>query len=156
VPVELPEEKIMLQRVWILSLLLASAAHPQRRVDPKNTYHRIICITPLIGTGTATDPVRPKYAPWPMPVPQNPTNPPIGPAAQNQAGIMAFSYLPSDDGHLAIVEFVARSRSAFQAILSDATVQTFEKGRVSKSAIEAAVQKYRHNFNLDQLGTVMQ
>jgi len=80
---------------------------------------------------------------------------PITPATQNQTGIIAFSYLPSDDGQHAIVEFVARSRAAFQPIFADSTIPTFEKGQVSKSVIEKALQKYRKSFNLDQFGTVM-
>jgi hypothetical protein len=145
----------MSRRCIFLLLFLSAAALSQRRVDPKKTYHRILCVTPLIGSGTATDPVRPKYAPWPLPAQQNPAHALIGPAAQNQAGIMAFSYVPSDDGRFAIVEFVARSRSAFQPIFADTTIQVFEIGRVTRPAIEAAVQRYRRNFNLEQFGTVM-
>jgi hypothetical protein len=69
--------------------------------------------------------------------------------------IIAFSYVPSDDGRFAIVEFVARTRSAFQPILNDPTIQTFEKGSVSNTVIETALRKYRKSFSLEQFGTVM-
>ncbi len=144
----------MFQRTTVILLLLTAAAFPQRRVDPKNIYHRIVCVTPLTGSGTATDPVRPKYAPWPLPVQQDQA-PTTRPMPNPQAGIIAFSYVPSDDGRFAIVEFVARSRSAFQPIFNDPTIQVFERGIVNKTVIEAAVQKFRKNFNLEQFGTVM-
>ena len=144
----------MTQRLLTGLLVLASLAIAQHPVDLKNLYHRVICVTPLTGSGIATDPVRPKYAPWPLPVAQMGTPVP-NPAMQTQGGIIAFSYVLSDDGQSAIVEFVARSRSAFQAIFNDSSIQTFEEGTVSKAAIETALQKYRKNFNLDQFGTVM-
>ena len=74
---------------------------------------------------------------------------------EHQGGIIAFSYVLSDDGQSAIVEFVARSRSAFQPIFNDSSIQTFEEGVVTKAAIQAALQKYRKNFSLNQFGTVM-
>ncbi len=134
--------------------MLASVVCAQHSVDPKNLYHRIICVTPLTGSGSATDPVRPKYAPWPLPIQQMGTPVP-NPAIQNQGAIIAFSYVLSDDRQSAIVEFVARSRSAFTAILNDSSIQTFEEGTVTRAVIEAALQKYRKNFSLDQFGTVM-
>ena len=142
---------------YVCCLLLATTLLPaQRRVDPKNIYHRIICVTPLTGSGTAADPVRPKYAPWPLPVQASFTAkaaPTPGP--RKQVSIIAFSYVPSDDGRFAIVEFVARTRSAFQPILNDPTIQTFEKGSVSNTVIETALRKYRKSFSLEQFGTVM-
>jgi len=144
----------MTQRLFTGLLMLAGVVCAQHSVDPKNLYHRIVCVTPLTGSGTATDPVRPKYAPWPLPVPEVGTPAPT-PAMQTQGGITAFSYVLSDDGQHAIVEFVARNRSAFTAIFNDSSVQTFEKGQVTKTAIETAIQKYRKNFSLDQFGTLM-
>ncbi len=141
-----------MRRLLPAALALASVVCGQRRVDPRNTYYRVICAVPFTGTGTAADPKRPEYAPWPLPVVRNQM--PVTPSTQDQ-GIIAFTYLPSDDGHYAVAEFVARNRSAFQAIFNDRTLQVFEKGRDSKAAIEAAMQKYRKNFNLDQFGTVM-
>ena len=143
----------MLQRTSAVLLLLTAAAFPQRQVDRKNIYERVICVTPFDGNGTAADPRRPKYTPWPLSAPDARTR--ITPAGEKQAGIIAFSYVPSDDGRFAIVEFVARHRAAFQAILNDPSVTTFERGSTSKAVIEAALQKYRKSFNLDQFGTVM-
>ena len=144
----------MFQRTVLVLLLLTAAGFPQRRVDPKNTYHRVICVVPLTGSGTAADPTRPKYAPWPLPVQQIQSTT-TQPMPDPPAGIIAFSYVPSDDGRLAIVEFVARARSAFQPIFNDSTIQVFEKGIASKTTIEAALQRYRKDFNLEKFGTVM-
>lgn len=101
----------------------------------------MICVVPFTGAGTATDPKRPEYAPWPV--------------GQNPNGIIAFSYVPSDDGRYAIAEFVAYNQSAFQTILNDKSIVVFEKGRATKAAIETALQQYRKSFKLDQFGTVM-
>jgi hypothetical protein len=99
------------QRLLTLTglLVLAAVACAQRRVDPRNTYHRIIAVVPLVGAGTAADPRRPLYAPT-----ANSASP---------DGIIAFTQVPTDDGKFAIVEFVAKDRKAFQAILSDAAVK---------------------------------
>jgi len=131
----------MLQRLIVALLAFASAVCAQRQVDAKFTYSRVICVVPFVGQGTAADPKRPEYAPWP--------------ASTNPTGIIGFSYLPSDDGRLAIVEFVALHRAAFQALFNDTSITVFEKGLVSKATIEAAIQRHRRNFNLDTFGVVM-
>ena len=131
----------MVQRLLVALLALASVVCAQRQVDAKFTYSRVICVVPFVGQGTAADPKRPEYAPWP--------------ASTNPAGIIAFSFLPSDDGKSAVVEFVALHRAAFQALFNDSSITVFEKGVVSKATIEAAVQQYRKNFNLDTFGVVM-
>jgi len=79
--------------------MLAGVVCAQHSVDPKNLYHRIVCVTPLTGSGTATDPVRPKYAPWPLPVPEVGTPAPT-PAMQTQGGITAFSYVAESNNKL--------------------------------------------------------
>jgi len=134
----------MVQRLITGLLMLAVVACAQRRVDPKNTYHRVICVVPLVGTGTAADPRRPQYAP---PVKAVQTALPTD--------IIAFTQVPTDDGKFAIVEFVAQDRKAFEAILADATVTSFEKNLVSKAAIETALQKVKKGFSLDKFEVAM-
>jgi len=131
----------MSPRVLFLLLVLAFVTSAQRRVDPKFTYSRVICVVPFVGQGTAADPKRPEYAPWP--------------ASTNPTGIVGFSFLPSDDGKSAVVEFVAYQRAAFQAIFNDKSITAFELGFVSKATIETAIQQYRKSFNLDTFGVVM-
>ena len=113
----------------------------QRHVDQRFTGNRVICVVPLVGKGTAADPKRPEYAPWPV--------------SPDPNGIIAFSFVPTDDGKSAIAEFVARNRTALLPILNDKSVTSFEKGRVSKSAIESALKQFRKDFDLDKYGMVM-
>lgn len=116
-------------------------AIPQEFV-PRNTYSRIIAFVPYVGKGTYTDPKRPEYAPGPL-------------TSQSVTNIIGYSHVASDDGQYAIVEFIARDRSAFQVIFNDKTVTYFEKGKDQASVIEAALQKYRKDYTLAKYGTVM-
>ena len=110
----------------------------QRRVDPRNMYDRLICVVPMVGSGTAEDPKRPKYAPWPI--------------SNDPNAIIAFVYEPSDDGNSAIAEFVGRTRFPFQAILADRSITAFELGVASKADIESGVKPFRKDFDLDKFG----
>jgi hypothetical protein len=88
----------MTQHLLTGLLMLAGVVCAQRSVDPRNTYHRVIAVVPMIGSGTPTDPLRPKYAP--------------APGSSTPSGIVGFTQVPTDDGKAAIVEFVARTRAA--------------------------------------------
>jgi hypothetical protein len=124
-------------------LLFVCLAPAQQRVDPQNLYQRVICVVPIVGKGTPDDPKRPQYAPWP-PAP-----------ADARSGIIAWSFQPSDDGKYALAEFVARDRSAFQAILSDKQLKVFEKGKDKKDDLEKELKKFRKDFDLTSFGTVL-
>jgi len=127
----------------VVLLVTSCLGLAQHKVDPKNTYSRVICIVPMVGKGTPADPRRPQYAPWP-------------PAATaSRTAIIAYSHQVSDDGKSALVEFVARDRSAFQAIFNDKSVTVFEKGKDKKSDIENALKKYKKDFDLSKLGMVL-
>ena len=136
----------MAKRVTAVLLLVAALGSGQRKVDPKNTYTRIICVVPMIGKGTPDDPRRPQYAPWP---------PPSATQALVRSTILAFSQQVSDDGKSAIVELVARDRSAFQDILSDKQVKVFFKATDKKDDIEKELKKFKKDFDLNQFGVVM-
>ena len=131
----------MRTRVAVGFVLLASMLMAQRAVDPKFTYHRAICVVPLVGSGTAEDPKRPKYAPWPE--------------AQDPNGVIGFTYLPTDDGASAVVEFVARTRAALEFLFEDQSIKVFELGRASKQDIESAIRQQRKDFDLNRFGLVM-
>jgi hypothetical protein len=131
----------MTQRLLLGLLMLAGAVCAQHSVDPRNTYHRVICVVPMIGSGTAADPRRPEYAP--------------SPGSASPDGIVAFTQAPTDDGKYAIVEFVARKRSALLPILSDTTITSYEKGSQSATAIETALQARKKGFSLVQFEVVM-
>ena len=134
----------MTERLLTCLLLIPTLLPAQRRVDPKNTYVRLICVVSQTGTGTAADPKRPLYAPAPVTA-ANPTLP----------AIIGYTHQLSDDGKYSLVEFVARDMSAFQTILNDKTIKVFIKGRDKKADIEAELKKYKKDFDLDKFGLVM-
>ena len=131
----------MTQRLFTGMLMLALVVCAQRRVDPRNTYHRVIAVVPIVGTGTAGDPKRPQYAP-------NPTS-----ASSN--GIIGFTQVATDDGKFAIVEFVARERKALLPIIADTSITSFEKGTQTQDVIEAALRKFKKDFDLISFEVVM-
>jgi hypothetical protein len=114
------------------------------KVNARNLYNRVIAVVPMIGSGTMADPRRPKYAPWP---------PPKGQASTD---IIGYSQIASDDGKSVIVEFVARDRAAFQAILADKSITVFEKGKDSKGDVENALRKFKADFSLDKYSMAVQ
>jgi hypothetical protein len=130
----------------IATSIFATALFAQRRVDPQNSYHRIIAVMPLVGSGTQDDPVRPKY----VPAGQS--------AGPSESGILAFAAELSDDGKHGIVELVAVDRATLVAILADAGpgILAFEKGRVNGAEIESAVRQYRKDFSLARFEVAVQ
>ena len=139
-------------------LFFASALPAQQAVDPRNRYERLICIVPMIGSGTYEDPRRPAYAPTSSQLDQ----------ADPGKGILAYTFQASDDGQFALVELVAMDRGAFATILADAKgeltddsspiplqlrseFKVFPKGQVARTVIERAFQKFKPGFNLDTL-----
>jgi hypothetical protein len=130
-----------------LSALIAPLSG-QPPVNPRQMYERIMVVVPLVGTGTLDDPKRPMYAPAPS------SAVPAGTAASTPArtGIIAFTHVLSDDGKVALCEFVARDRSAFNAILADPTAKSFAKGVHSRADAEAEFKKYKKDFDIDKFG----
>ncbi len=61
----------------------------------------------------------------------------------------------SDDGLLALVEFVAHDRSAFQQILEAPTVKSFLKGKDKREDVEAEFKKHKKDFDFKLFGTRM-
>jgi hypothetical protein len=131
--------------LMLLFLFIQLKAQP--RVDARNMYERVLAVVPLmVGQGTFDDPKRPMYAPSPAQVQT---------ATATRQGIIAFTYVMSDDGTLALVEFVARDRLAFQAILADPTVKSFLKGRDKREDMEAEFLLHKRNFNFAHFGVRM-
>jgi hypothetical protein len=95
--------------VSVVCLLASiSSALAQPRVDPRNMYERVVAIMPIVGKCTLEDPILPMYAPTPSEV-----------RAGLRTGILGYTHVPSDDGKFALVEFVAKDKSAFKTILAD-------------------------------------
>jgi hypothetical protein len=114
-------------------------------VSLNNTYHRILAVVPMTGSGTAADPQRPMFAPAPRAMAARPA----------RTALLAWNYLSSDDGKWALVEFVAADRAAFAAILADKRYRVFEKGKAKKAGVETEFRKYRKNFDLNRLGVFL-
>ncbi|MBZ5724832.1 MAG: hypothetical protein LAP87_07525 [Acidobacteriia bacterium] len=133
----------MTQRLLVGLLALGAVLCAQRRVDPRNTYSRAICVVPMTGCGTPANPRRPQHAPW------SPSRKP------SPTGIIAFSHVVSDDGRFAPVEFVAHDWAAFQALFTDKSIKFFEKGKDKKDDIEKELKKYKKDFDLEKFGMVM-
>ena len=132
---------------FLVLILLVSTTSPallgQRAVNPQNRYERLVCVVPMIGTGTAEDPRRPQFAPA---GPDEPT------------AILSYSYILSDDEQFALVEYVSVDQSAFAAILThpDPRIKKFIKGRAKREDVEAEFRKYRKNFDLREFGARVQ
>lgn len=109
----------------------------RKRVDLSNTYHRVLAIVPLVGSGTHADPMRPMFAPTPSA------------SLPDRTGIIAWQHQVSDDGTLAIVEFVAPSRAAFAPLFAstDPRVQVFEVGQHAQAEVQAAFQQVKTSFS---------
>lgn len=104
---------------------------------------RLLAVVPMVGAGTPADPRRPLFAPaGPVVV--------SGDARAASAGITGFSYVVSDDGRMALVEFVARDAGAFQAIVRSgrADVKTFERGKATLVQAQEEFRKHKPGFEI--------
>jgi len=128
-----------------MALLCLSAlivpAQGQQRLHPRQMYERVMVIVPVVGQGTYADPKRPMYAPSPKSI--SPTS---------RTGIIAYTYVLSDDGKFALAEFVARDRTAFNAVLADPTVKSFVKGVSSNANAEAEFKNFKKDFDINKFG----
>jgi hypothetical protein len=105
-----------------------------RPVDPRQTYERVIAIVPMVGSGQPHDPKRPLFSDTP--------------------DLIGYQAELSDNGQFALVEFVARSRTAFARIspVTDARVQVFRKTDGRREDIIREFQKLKAKFNLENFG----
>ncbi|MEJ7606921.1 MAG: hypothetical protein WKF37_11785 [Bryobacteraceae bacterium] len=128
----------MLHYFVLLACSFGTASYAQPRVIPENMHERVIAVVPMMGTGTYADPKRPLFAP--------------APAEMGKPGVIqSFSWQPTDDGAMAIVEFVAIDRDALKAVLTDRrAVKVFEKGKDKREDIERELKIYRKDFQLDK------
>ncbi len=131
-------------RLPAVVVCLCGSLMAQQRVDSRNMYERALCVVPIVGAGTPDDPRRPQYAPLP---------PPLG-ISPSTDGIIAFTFQPSDDGKLALVEFVARSQQAFRDLLADTNpdIKVFIKGKHKRDEIYKEFKKHKRDVDLDKFG----
>ena len=142
--------RAVLPVVCLLACAWSSLA--QRRQDPGRTYERVYVIVPMIGSGTATDPKRPMFAPTPQEM-----------AAANHKGIIAFNSVISDDGNFALVELVAATRADLASLKAQITTQIaaspgaqiFDRASTSPAAVEAAFKLLKKNFDITKFVVVV-
>ena len=136
-----------------IGLMFLLPAWPQQRVDSGNLYHRYLAVVPLVGAGTGEDPKRPMFAPLPAAAAAPGVAPGVAPgAAPDRSGILAYQRLAiSDDGTLALVEFVAANKAAFSPLVTatDPRVIAFEVGKHTRAEIEAAFKRFKASFSFD-------
>ena len=131
----------------MMSLLLVPATNSllaQQKVNARHTHERLYCVVPIIGKGTLEDPKRPMYAPAPLSMKPG-----------SRTGILAYQFETSDDGTMALVEFVAADRAAFAPILADRTVKAFRKGKDKTVDVETEFKLHKKNFSFERSGVRM-
>lgn len=111
--------------------------HP---VDARHRYYRVICVVPLIGSGSRKDPQRPLYVPA------------LAGQGPPMSGIIGFQQVLTDDKKFAIVEYVAADKKALDPILNDKSLKVFEKGKHSRQVIEQELKLVRKDFDLSKFG----
>jgi len=125
----------------ILAVQTATAQQRTHHVDPRNMYERVLAVVPWTGAGSKADPKRAMFTP--SPAQMSPTS---------RSGIIAFQCIHSDNGALALCEFVARDRSALNQILTAPGVKAFLKGRDNVQDAIAEFTKHNKNFDISNFG----
>ena len=76
---------------------------------------------------------------------------PLPSQAAGRNGIIAFQHVVSDDGTLALAEFVAVNRGALIPILTSTApgVIVFEAGKYTQAQIETVFKKYKASFSFN-------
>jgi|SRR5579859_3898980 len=135
-------------RALVALSVFTGALFAQGHVASENLYTRVLCVVPMIGTGTAADPIRPMF----VPAPPDPSKVPNAVVANTPPGILAFQYQLSDDGNYALVELVGADRKALAEVFNstDARVKVFELAKAKKTDIDTEFQKYKKTFSLDK------
>jgi hypothetical protein len=132
------------------------------RVDPRLMHHRVIWVGPIQGDGSPKRPFRPDHVPASLMNPgaaadETDANALLVRGQDNQRGIIAFTFQPSDDGKWAIAEFVAVDRSALLPILNDNRpgVWSVEIGTMPRPQIQAILRRFKKNLDLNQFQVVV-
>jgi len=153
--------------ILVCLFALVGTVQAQPPVSPRNSYERILVILPIIGSGTAADPLRPSLIPAPGSATPNILNitisapvtgpgvtvtPVAGGPTTPQNLILGYTWVPSDDGKFALTEIVMRDRSAFASIMALPGVTAFVKGVNKLADIQTAFQQYKKDFDPTKFG----
>ncbi len=105
-----------------------------RKVDPTLTHERIVALVPMVGSGTGKDPKRPMFSDLP--------------------GLLGYTAELSDDGRLALVEFVVKDRSLLDRVMSGAQ-RAVRKDSASKDSIYEEFKQLKRNFRPERFGVAI-
>ncbi len=133
--------------IVFIVLCAALVSHGQYHVSPRNLYQRVYAVVPMVGDGTYENPRRPMFTA---------NRAAARSRGSAEAGTISYSYQVSDNGRLALVEFVARDKEALRQILSSGRgdVKVFHKGTASRPQIEQEFQKHRKAFDWSKFGAL--
>jgi hypothetical protein len=119
--------------VFLLSLLSFTVSAQPSRVS--GSGERVLLIVPMTGVGSWAEPRRPS-------IPRD-------------AGL-AFHYVLSDDGNMAIVEATAlnpvKSQQIEAALKQDSRVKVFRPSKDKRADVETEIRKLKKDFDLDSFG----
>lgn len=126
----------------------------QEKVSARFTYHRVICVVPLV-SDSGTKVTHPDFGSISLNSASESQG--AGQASSAEEGILAFYSETSDDGHWALAEIVAKDRSVLLPLLSDKRpgVWAVEKGTVPRSVIEAHLRQFKKYIDIDNFGAVV-
>ena len=128
----------------------------QQRLDSRLMGERLLLVVPMVGAGTAEDPVRPMLAPITEAPETAGQTPAAGtsPKLPAEVKILSWRYEASDDGKTALLELVAKDRTALDAIkaLNRSDVKIFVVGKATKAEIEAEFRKVKPGFDAGKFG----
>ena len=127
-------------RAIVLTLTCVCTLLAQSSVPKEFQNERIMAIVPMVGTGTAKDPIRPMFAPTP------------DEGISGKSKVLSFTYELSDDGKIALVEFVAKDRDSLKDILVSKVpgVKVFERNKNTKDDVEREFQKVKPSYTFDK------
>lgn len=134
--------------LFVCGLTQFLAAQSSHRVDPRNLYERAYMVVPIVGSGTWADPKRPMLAP-------------VSIKPGDRKGIIAYHFEVSDEGHFALVEFVAATTPALSSVLTQARgltgsgAQVFERSANARAQIETAFKLLKKNFDFEKFQAVV-
>jgi hypothetical protein len=120
---------------FVLCLVMFSAgALLAESTEPLSRHDRVIYIVPLTGAGTTADPIRPAVIPK---------------TGFGSAQALSWSWQPSDDGKMALVEVTATQHSAFDEVLKDKRIiKSFERSKQTKDEVETQLKIYKKDFKV--------
>lgn len=133
-------------RRWLFTAIAASLLSGVPAIQAQNRGYgrKVVAIVPMIGSGKADDPKRPKFVP--------------GPKDKDKGESLDFHYTLSDDGQWAIVVFSTSRPSAESLKMLDEIEEMKEPGgfaadtaKHKKADLETEIRKKKKDFDFDEL-----